>query len=283
MRMETETPVTEVLRWLAKGAPADARELLVGCSLDDGDSEDVTPIVGFDVDRTVVELRGGRRVPLAAVRNGVIVETRLGAPLASAVASAITPQERQEREESAELGRAGIVAEKLASPADRRAALTLLRSIERSELPDRQKRDGFYIAVRAGDDPGLARVGARVFRLLLSRFAAAGRIPDDLHWRLARCLRSSGQLREAVAVSEVLHTGSVKEPEARKFLATTRAAALLDLYEATHDTSLFALAERVAKVAYALGPADEEIKSVYRRLDALRAAAGCRGLRRRGP
>lgn len=77
-------------------------------------------------------------------------------------------------------------------------------------------------------------------------------------------------------MSDVLHEGSLRDPGARKVLATTRAGTLLDLFEATGQAKWSALAERAVKVAYALGPQDEEVKAVYRRFDALRERAGRR-------
>lgn len=61
-------------------------------------------------------------------------------------------------------------------------------------------------------------------------------------------------------MSDVLHEGSLRDPGARKVLATTRAGTLLDLFEATGQAKWSALAERAMKVAYALGPQDDAVK-----------------------
>ncbi len=72
----------------------------------------------------------------------------------------------------------------------------------------------------------------------------------------------------------VLHAGRVKDGGAQKVLATTRAGALLDLFEVTGEVKWLSLAERAAKVAYAIDPNGEEVSAVYRRFRALRDRAG---------
>lgn len=274
MAAESTAPVPDVLIWLSRVGAQDAARLLIGCALDDGDSDEAIPIVALDAERKVVTLQGGRRVLLRAVRAGEVVDCRPDAPLVQAIANQWSAAERLEREENAELARAGIAVGRLASGEDRRAALAFLRKTARGELPGYGERHGFYLALRAGGDAGLARLGARMFAQLAERFEATGGVPDDLHWRRAWCLRSSGQLREAVAVSDVLHAGRVKDAGAQKVLATTRAGALLDLFEVTGEVKWLSLAERAAKVAYAIDPNGEEVSAVYRRFRTLRDRAG---------
>jgi hypothetical protein len=246
----------------------------VGCGLDDGTSEDAVPIVAVDTERKSVTLDGGRRLLLSGVRDGEIIDPHPNAPLVSAIAAQWTPAERQDREQRAELARVGIDADRLPSGEDCRAVLAFLRMIESGEVPNLEQRHRFYIALSAAGEAGLARVGARVFAQLAEQFATAGTVPDDLHWRRTWFLRASGQLREAVSVSDGLHLGQVKDQGARKLLATIRAAVLLDLFDTTGDAKWLGLADRAARVAYALAPAEEEVKAVYRRLQSMRAQAG---------
>jgi hypothetical protein len=108
----------------------------------------------------------------------------------------------------------------------------------------------------------LARIGARLFGELIERFGTSGVVPEDLHWSRARFLRTAGHLVEAVAASEVLHAGGLRDPDSRKILATTRTGALLDLFDARGDRALLMLAERSLEIACALGPADEELRGL---------------------
>jgi hypothetical protein len=273
MTDEAGVPVPDVLVWLSR-VGADEGHLLAGCALDDGTSDEAVPIVALDAERKAVTLEGGRRLLLAGVRHGEIIDPRPDAPLVSAIAAQWTPAERLEREERAELAHAGIDADRLASAEDRRAVLAFLRMMAAGELPGAEERHRFYLALSATGEPGLARIGARMLAELAERFAAGGSVPDDLYWRRAWFLRAARQLREAVSVSDALHMGQVKEQDARKLLATTRAAVLLDLFDATGEVKWLALADRAARVAYAIAPADEEVKAVYRRFQAVRAQAG---------
>ncbi len=271
---EATVPVRDVLVWLSRVGDDEARRLLVGCSLDDGSSDEAVPIIALDTERKAVTLDGGRRLLLAGARDGAVIDPRPDAPLVSAVAAQWTAAERIDREQRAKLAQAGIDADRLASAEDRRAVLAFLRRMAADELPDPEERRQFYLALSASGEPGLARIGARILAQLAERFAVTGSVPDDLYWRRSWFLRAAGQLREAVAVSEALHLGQVKEQGARKVLATTRTAALLDLFDATGEAKWLALADRAARVAYAIAPNDEEVKAVYRRFQAVRAQAG---------
>ena len=271
---EASVPVRDVLVWLSRVGAEEGQRLLVGCALDDGTSDEAVPIVALDAERKAVTLEGGRRLLLAGARDGEIVDPRPEAPLVSAIAAKWTPAERAERQERAELAHAGIDADRLASGEDRRVVLAFLRMMAAGELPGSDERHRFYLALSATGESGLARIGARVLAELAEQFAAAGGVPDDLYWRRTWFLRAAGQLREAVSVSDALHLGQVKDQGARKLLATTRAAVLLDLFDATGEVKWLALADRAVRVAYAIAPADEEVKAVYRRFQAVRAQAG---------
>jgi hypothetical protein len=274
MEIESETPVPDVLVWLGRVTPEEACRLLVGCLLDDGSGDNADEIAGLDVERLSVGVKGGRRLLLRAVLDGVVVDGRLGTPLAAAVEECWTPRERQERADRLELGRAGILAGKLASGADREAVLVFVRLMGGGGLPGYGQRHAFYLALRAGADAGLARLGARLMRELIERAANSGLVAEDLHWRHVWFLWRAGNLVEAVEASEMLHTGGLRNPGDQKVLATTRAGALLDLFEARADGATLAKAERSLKVAYALEPGDEKVKELYRRLDHARAGRG---------
>lgn len=272
-RLEEAVAVTDVRVWLSRVSTEEAARVLVGCALDDDSGAEPVAIVGMTDDRRALILESGRRVPLAGIAGGAIVDPRPRGLLKAAVAAARSPSELREREERLALGHEGIDADKLASGDDRHAVLVLLQKLAAGVHPVYSEWHACYRALSAGGNAGLARAGARIFSDLAARFAAAGGIPDDLHWRRAWFLRASVRLREAIAVSDALHAGNIKEPGARKFLATTRMGSLMDLFEVTGDLTLLALADRAGKVAYAVGPHDDEVKAAYRRLDALRVRA----------
>jgi hypothetical protein len=269
-----EVAGSDVVLLLSRIAAEEAVDLLVGCELDDDTSDRLAPIIALDRERNAVVVAGGRRVPMARVRDGVVVDSRPDAPLRRAVLASRTPAEQQERAERAALGRVGVDPDRLASPADRRAVLALVRSIETGTLPNYQSRHAGYLALGATADAGLARFGARLFATLAERYAAVGTIPDDLHWRRTWFLRTSGQLREAVAVSDILHAGELSDAGHRKVLARTRAGTLLDLFDIDGDGKWVSLAEKAAAVGLAAAPRDEEAWNIERRLNAARRRLG---------
>lgn len=261
----------DVVVWVSRVGASTAAPLLVGCELDDGINEETFSIVAFDAAVSAVTLEDGRRVRLASFKDCVVLDRRADHPLVAAVEASRTPEDLRDR---AELARAGIRADRLGSTEARGAVLAALRAEEDGALPDYGGRHAFYLAMSAAGDAGLMRVAEPVFDRLAWRFAAAGReVPGDLYWRRAALLRSLGRWQEAVAVSEVLHQGVVKGSVDRMLLATTRAAALLDLYEATGAVRWLSLAERACGVAKAIAPGDEIVRDVWIRLSRLRAAA----------
>jgi hypothetical protein len=263
---EVEVPGADVVRWLSRIPPHKDTEVLVGCDLDDGDSDQLVPILGIDRERNALVVAGGRRVPLTRVRAGAVVDSRHGAPLQQAISSSETPAERQARQDRIDLGRAGIDPDRLASPRDQQAVLALLKSEAAGTLPGSQQRHDGYMAFRATAEPPLARAGARLFAKIAERYASSGQAADDLFWRRTWLLRTSGQLREAVAVSDILDSGGPGDAGARRILATTRAATLLDLFELDGDRTWVARAEKAVAVAMAWVPHDDEALNVHRRL-----------------
>jgi hypothetical protein len=266
---------SEVILLLSRLAPGQAADLLIGCELDDDTSDQLARIIAFDHERNALVVAGGRRVPMARLRGCVIIDTRPNAPLQQAVLASRTPSERQEREERLTLGHAGIDPDRLASPADRAAVLALLRAIESGTWPAYQIRHAAYLALSAARDAKLARVGARLFATLIAGYAAAGKTPDDdLHWRLAWFLRTAGRLQEAVAASDILHTGELTDPADRKVLARTRTGALLDLFDVDGDAKWVSLAEGAAAQDLAAAKRDEEAWNIYHRLKAAHRRLG---------
>jgi hypothetical protein len=269
-----ETPVPDVVHWIARVAPQDAARLLIGCLLDDGVADTLTQITALDHQRKGLILEDGRFVPLARLRAGVIVDPRPNAPLRQAIVASRTPAEQQERVDRAALGRAGIDPDRLASESDRQAVLELVRAEAVGALTDYPARHAGYLALSAGEDAAVARIGARLFAGIAERHGAKGTVPDDLHWRRAWFLRASGQLREAVAVSDVLHSAAPSESRNRNVLAAVRTGALLDLFDADGDARWVSLAEQAAVIALAAFPRDDAAWNMERRLKAAQRRLG---------
>ncbi len=266
-----------VLAWLGRVGPEEGRRLLAGCALDDGESEDALPIAGLEWGPgsapLALLLEGGGRKLFRQVAGGVVVDARPGAPLVAAIEAARTPGELAELAERRELVRAGVNPDSLGSTEDRRAVLALHRSLADGSVPPAEVRRAAYLALRAGGRAETGRWGARLFREVFALCRNAGSaVPDDCHWRLAALLRQAGELREAIAVSDVLHTdvlhtdvlhrGTVRDPQARKLLATTRVGALLELWRATREVELVRQADRAFKVAWAIGRDDAEVQAL---------------------
>jgi len=278
---EKTAAMGSVVAWLSRVGPQEGQRLLIGCALDDGESDDTVPIVGLDwgpgATPLALLLEGGARRLFRQVAGGVVVDARPGAPLVAAIEMARTPAELAERAERRELVQAGVNPDKLASAEHRRAVLALGRQVATGSLPAPELRRAAYLALRAGGQAENARAGARMFRDVFALCAAAGTpVPDDCHWRLAALLRQAGELREAVAVSDVLHTGEMRDPQARKLLATTRVGALLDLWRVTRETALVRQVERAFKVARALGRDDAEVLELRPGLNRALEQAGLR-------
>jgi hypothetical protein len=270
------------LAWLSRVGPDEARRLLVGCALDDGESEDALPIVGLEWGLgsapLALLLEGGGRKLFRQVAGGAVVDARPGAPLVAAIEAARTPGELAELAERRVLVRSGVNPDSLGSTEDRRAVLALYRSLAAGSVPPAEVRRAAYLALRAGGRAETGRWGARLFREVFALCRNAGfAVPDDCHWRLATLLRQAGELREAIVVSDVLHSGAVRDQQARKLLATTRAGALLELWRATREVELVRQADRAFKVAWAIGHEDAEVLELRPALNRALEQAGLRG------
>jgi hypothetical protein len=243
-----------------------------GCALDNGVDGEPSRIKDLDFERRVVILANGRRAALRGLPDAILLDTRPGAPLAAAVESCWSPQERRSREVDKKLRTARIDPARLRSPEDRERVLAFLSAVHAGDAPNASRTGAFYEALSFGNDPGLARVGARALDDLAGTISKTGaRPPDALHWQRASLLRAANKLKEAVAASEILFTTGVRDEGARKFLATTRAAALLDLFEARRAPDLLARAWESAGIAFAIDQNDEKVQAVYRRYHFLRA------------
>jgi hypothetical protein len=279
---EASVALSAVLKWLEQTDRETATALVVGCELDDGDSEQAALIAGLewsDAARAVaLVLDDGRRVPVRRlVAKAQLVDPRAGAPLARAVDASRSPAETAEREMRRVLGNAGIDPDRLRSPDARRAVAVFAWKLDRGRLPSADERQAAYMAF-ISHDAALERRG----KVMLGRLVALCgvqnlRIPDDLWWRLASLARHTGDLREAIAVSDILHRPDRPRDEiCRKLLAMTRCAALIDLWDVNAQPELLRQAEQAFKVARAIGSRDEEVDNLHWRLRRALERAGIR-------
>jgi hypothetical protein len=269
-----------VLEWLRRIDRETAAGLIGGCHLDDGDSDETMPIAGLEwsgpVTPVALVLLDGRRLPSRRLlAKAHVVDSRPGAPLAAAVNAGRPPADAAEREMRKVLSRAAIDPDRLRSHAARRAVAVLAWKLERERVPSEEERRTAYMALIAGDD-ALARRGKLLFRRLADMCRGQHRpVPEDCHWRLVCLARMTGDLQEAVAVSGILH-----EPEApkdvlcHKLLASTRCAALIDLWEVTAQARLLREAEKALNIARAIAADDEEVRALRWRLARAREQAG---------
>ena len=270
MGTEATLPVADLLRWMTRADPEQLRALIVGCELDDGESDDVVAIADVNVADRVLVLAGGRRVALRTVLQGVIVDPRSGSPLLAAYAQSRTPAEQQEAADRAGLRSRGVDPDRLGSPSDRRIVLTFLRASEGKAAVSELALAAFYDAMKRSADAALYRRAAAALRAVAE---SSARAPVTLPWRLAWFLNRTGQHEAAIAVSET--------PEARRLqgvdravMASIRASALIVLGGTRRDAALLDLAEHAIRAAVAAGSDREVVNTLYGTLRAARARIG---------
>jgi len=273
---EPSLPVADLLRWITQADASAIPALLAGCALDDGDSDDVTPIADIAVADRALLLANGRRVPLRAVLDGAIIDPRPGSPLLAAYAAARSPAEHREVAERAALRRLGVDPDRLASAADRHTVLAFLRTQEAGDAITEQALAAFHEAMKRSPDAAVHRRAAAALRDVAAAQAGRGDpVPATLPWRLAWFLNRTGRYEDAIAVSET--------PEAlrqqgmhRAYMASIRASALISLGGLRRDTGLLDSAEQSVRAALAAGSAKEMTDSLYAALRRARDRIGAR-------
>ena len=271
--------VSDLLNWFGRVDRADCEALLIGCELDAGGSDEPSPIDriewGNDVAPVAFHLADGRRLPLRRImKDGSLIDPREAAPLPAAIEQARTGPERAAIEMRRDLARIGVNAAVLRSANDGHAVVTLLHALEARQVPSGPMLRDAYSALSYGDS-ALARAGARLMREVIDLYRARkALVPEDCHWRLAKLLRNAGALREALDASASLETSAIKDAGARKILATTRCAALLDLWDATGESDLLDQAQRAFGVAWAVGQRDDELEHLRLRLNRILRRSG---------
>jgi hypothetical protein len=271
---EASLPIADLLRWVTRADAETLRALVIGCSLDDGTSDDLAPIADVFVAERVLVLADGRRVPLRTVTAGVVVDHRPGSPLLAAYAASRTPVEHREAAERAALRRHGVNPDRLASEQDRHAVLTLLRSQENAANISEPAVEAFYEAMKRSSDIGLYRRAAAALRALADACTGRGvRAPVTLPWRLAWFLNRAGQFEGAIAVSETAEARGMPGMN-QAYMAAIRASALISLGRMRRDAALLDKAEHAIRIALAAGSEREVANTLYGALRAARAQIG---------
>lgn len=271
---EASLPITDLLRWVTRADAEALRALVIGCSLDDGTSDDLTPIADISVAERVLVLADGRRVPLRTVTAGAIVDHRTGSPLLAAFAESRTPAEHREAAERAALRRHGVDPDRLASRQDQHAVLTFLRSQQNAADTSVREVEAFHEAMKRTSDIALYRRAAAALRALADACTVRGvRAPVTLPWRLAWFLNRTGQFEDAIAVSETAEARGMLGMN-RAYMAAIRASALISLGRIRHDADLLDKAEHAIRIALAAGSEREVVNTLYGVLRAARAQIG---------
>jgi len=283
---EASVSVDAIRGWLSRTDPGEAAQILIGCQLDDGKSDELVDIQNVDVAAEILIVSEGRRVRLRTVTGGMVIDSRPGHPLVTAIDSAKTPGERREAEMDAELRRRRMDPNGFRSSAEREQVLGFLVMVENGQLPSESALREFYEAMKPAASPAKHRRAAEALQALMATCMQHGDVPSSLSWRLAWCLNQAGQLDEAVATTETPHARAGQGMD-RAVLAIIRASALIALADIRHDPGLLDQAEAALKVAYAIeGGGSEEVKAVYGALNRARHGnddgdRGHRGSRRR--
>ncbi len=273
-------PLEDVLVWIKRVGRDVALQTLLGCELDDGATDSLHVIEGMEfsaqAEPIAFALRGGARFLTGRLRaaGAAIVESRPGAPLAAAIEAGRTEPERALRAQAQALQEIGIDPARLKSADAGQAVLHFTQSLDQNIVPDASTRQTAFDAFKNAD-PQMQLLGAQAFKRLTVMCAAKGQpAPEDVHWRTACLLRYAGALREAIAASDVLNGPTLRDRGARKILATTRAAALLDLWGETHEVKFVREADAAFRLAWGIDRHNEELQALKPRLNRAIEQAG---------
>ena len=259
----------KVFEWL-QNTPADKWTQLIGCGLDDGKADDPWPIQDVERDVFVLVAPGSgtiKRLPWSTVRRGCLV----------------VPDARRALRETNDQGRpAELVAlekvrhrvRQLGFDPDRFGSSDELRSIDRiySKALDKRIVPGraeTHIVYEAAMKAQQMRAAIPWF----SRWLVAiekrrhPQVDPIMRLQLSALYRHSGQLHEALEVSEVVDLPPDRFPandHERAMLCCHRAATLMDMFEANGDDCLLPRAERHLSIAWA-HEKGEEVSNTYSR------------------
>jgi hypothetical protein len=262
----------EVFRWLVNVPLSDAASVLIGCELDDGEADELLPIVGVNAERKclVVELGYKRKhVPLRNLREGMVVDDRPGTPLRHEIDASKTPAQQQLENAQHRLREFNINPAKIGNSDDVYVICDALEDYRDETIPNKNQRDERHGALKRAD---LNRIGAKIADQWYKGSSAVGEvIESDICIKLTYFLRHSGQLDKALTITNAIEQQSSMfklSPNEKSVLATMRAAILLDLYEVHGDGDLLIQARKFSGMAWAISQSDE-VSMVYNRLNKL--------------
>lgn len=255
----------DVIRWLE--SPGADAGLLIGRGFDDGDSEELLPIVAVDLGArrlTYAAPDGKRSIPFARLAAGVVDADE---PLRAAVLAA-TPASVREEDAAYEEMR-DLVPHRPPSREDLFVVLEAVREHRRGVTPDREAR---HVRAKALKRSGAWVAGVAIAGGWRDAAIAAGAWPQaDVAIHLARFQREARDARSSLATLADLRFARLPLNERqRAIIATMEGAAHADLFEAQrrnveHLERAFACAAQ----AWAIAPKDEEANALYQRLHGL--------------
>ncbi|CAN7379932.1 hypothetical protein LJR164_002314 [Phenylobacterium sp. LjRoot164] len=255
----------EVIRWL--DSPDADPNLLIGCGFDDGDCEDLLPVVAVDLGArriTYAAAAGTRSVPFARLADGVVVPSDA---LRAAVLAATPASLREENAAYDEIR--DVVPHRPPSREDLLVILDAVRDHRRGLTPDRDTR---HLRAKALKRSGAWTAGVAIAAGWREAAIAAGVWPQgDVAIHLARFQREAKDARGSLAtLADLRFARPALNERQRAIIATMEGAAHADLYEAQrrnaeHLERAFACAAQ----AWAIAPKDEEANALYQRLHAL--------------
>lgn len=275
---ETQVEGAAAIQWLSRAPEADW-SALIGCLVDDGRSEAAWIIKGIapqlldaaPEDRpSAVKSRpwswlGSGTLLVPHERRAVLSLIEKGRP---ADLVALDESKRHVR-------RHGFDPDRLASVQDLQLLDRVLHSAapDSTLLPTAEDRWSVYDAVMRANQQRPALPYFRAWCQVVEQ-AAAGRHDAVGRLHLAVLLRHAGRPRDALDVTEVLDGRDHFIPTQQRFigmLSCTRAACMLDMFEADRDGAWLAKAEQHLKRAWAIGQT-EEANAAYRRWRQLKEA-----------
>ena len=261
---------SDVLNWLQTTDLDQAKDILVGCGIDNGEDEELLEVINIDLQGQILECslhNKSSKIPFAKLRQFFVVDERNDHPLAGALEDKKSDWQRSLDRAKEELKSLGVSSASIQNADDILLIRQMLDLKQNSTLPTRNEREEFYIALKKSD---LLRLGSEVSEHWLSLSRAANEtIEPDIYIKLAFFLRHTGRLDKAYRVTGIVdlpHSTVRMSPIERSILATMRAAILIDQYEAQPDIDLLKRARGYAGLAWANAKSDET-RMVYKRLE----------------
>ena len=261
---------SDVFNWLQTADLDQAKDILIGCGIDNGEDEELLKINEIDLQSQSLKCslhNKSTNIPFAKLRQFLVVDERDDHPLAGALEGNKSNWQKSLDQAKEELKGLGVSPASIQNADDILLIRQMLDLKQNSILPTRNEREEFHTALKKSD---LLRLGSEISEhwLTLSR-GANEKIEPDIYIKLAFFLRHTGRLDKAYRVTDIVdlpHSTVRISPIERSILATMRAAILIDQYEAQPNNDLLKRARGYAGLAWANAKSDET-RMVYKRLE----------------